>query len=382
MLRRFSGPARRPAFWIGLTAAITAAEIVALTSIVFAAEPVPGYRALFRLVGGVFAVCGVIGWRRRPDSYTGPLMVATGFGLLVEPLFAQFESTTIGLFGDLLEDAWAIPAIALLLSFLSGGRVEGGVARLLVGALVLQLVVEVVRHLFLEREGNFLLVYADAGAADALGAVFVLLTVFACLGTAALIAVQYKRASRPHRRAMLPSVAGISCLIFFAVANSASSEPLAWLAVSSLLVIPAAFLAGLLRSRLARGGVADLFGEIRTMRGAELQQRLAKAAGDPSLVVAYRDSETYADADGTPVAVPPEPGRAFAPLDGGALVYDAALDEDPGWSRSSPRPRRSRSNATSSTPSRARRGSGSSRRATPSGAGWSATCTTARSSGS
>ena len=58
--------ARRPAFWIGLTAAITAAEIVALTSIVFAAEPVPGYRALFRLVGGVFAVCGVIGWRLRP----------------------------------------------------------------------------------------------------------------------------------------------------------------------------------------------------------------------------------------------------------------------------------------------------------------------------
>ena len=35
-----------------------AAEIVALASIVFAAEPVPGYRALFRLVGGVFAVCG------------------------------------------------------------------------------------------------------------------------------------------------------------------------------------------------------------------------------------------------------------------------------------------------------------------------------------
>jgi signal transduction histidine kinase len=332
VLRRFSGPARRPAFWIGLTAAITAAEIVALTSIVFAAEPVPGYRALFRLIGGVFAVCGVIGWRRRPDSYTGPLMVATGFGLLVEPLFAQFESPTIGLFGDLLEDAWSIPAIALLLSFLSGGRIQGGPARLLVTAAILQQVAELLRHLFLEREGNFLLLYAHAGTADAFGAAFILLVVFACLGTAVLIGIQYKRASRPHRRAMLPSVAGISCLILFAVANSANSKPLAWLAVSSLLVIPAAFLTGLLRSRLARGGVADLFGEIRTMRGAQLQQRLAAAAGDPSLVVAYRQADglSYADAGGVAVAFPPGPDRGFAPLDGAVLVYDVALEEDPG----------------------------------------------------
>jgi signal transduction histidine kinase len=330
VLRRFSGPARRPAFWVVLTAAIAAVEIVVLTSILTAAEPVPGYRAIFRLVGGVFAACGVIGWRRRPDSHTGPLMVATGFGLLVEPVFVQFESPTIALFGDLLEDAWGIPAIALLLSFLSAGRLEGHPARLLVAATILQQVAELARHLFLEREGNFLLLYADPGVADAFGAIFILLSVFASLGTAVLIGVQYTRASRPHRRAMLPSVAGISCLILFAVANSASSEPLAWLAASSLLVVPAAFLAGLLRSRLARGGVADLFGEIRTMRGAQLQWRLAKAAGDQSLVVAYRHADEYADADGASVAVPPPAGRSFAPFDGGALVYDAALDEDPG----------------------------------------------------
>ena len=272
----------------------------------------------------------MIGWRRRPDSHTGPLMVATGFGLLVEPVFAQFDSPTIWLFGDLLEDAWGIAAIALLLSFLSGGRLEGSPARLLVAATILQQAAELARHLFLEREGNFLLVYADAGVAGAFGAIFILLSVFACLGTAVLIGVRYARASPPHRRAMLPSVAGISCLILFAVANSASSEPLAWLAVSSLLVIPAAFLAGLLRSRLARGGVADLFGEIRTMRGAQLQERLAKAAGDQSLVVAYRHADAYADAGGVPVSIPPAAGRAYTPFDGGALVYDAALDEDPG----------------------------------------------------
>ena len=58
VLRRFAGPARRPAFWIALSAATVAAELVALASIVFAAEPVPGYRIVFRLIGGVFAACG------------------------------------------------------------------------------------------------------------------------------------------------------------------------------------------------------------------------------------------------------------------------------------------------------------------------------------
>src|SRR4051812_21294627 len=134
VLRRFSGPTRRPAFWIASWSIAAAAELLALASIVFADEPVPGYRGFFRLVGGVFVACGLIGWRRRPDSHSGPLMVAMGFGLLVEPVFALFESPTLRLFGDLLEDAWGIAAIALLLSFLNGGRIQGTAERVLIGA--------------------------------------------------------------------------------------------------------------------------------------------------------------------------------------------------------------------------------------------------------
>src|SRR5262245_19162325 len=175
VLRRFARPLRRPAFWAALWAAAVAAELVALGSIVFADEPVPGYRALFRLSGGAFVACGLIGWRRRPDSHTGPLMVATGFGLLVEPVFATFDSPTVRFFGDLFEDSWGIAVIALLLSFLNGGRLDGRAERLLVGAMVLQTAAELLRHLFLEREGNLLLVHPHAGAADAFSAVFLLL---------------------------------------------------------------------------------------------------------------------------------------------------------------------------------------------------------------
>ncbi len=61
-----------------------------------------------------------------------------------------------------------------------------------------------------------------------------------------------------------------------------------WLAICSLVSVPAAFLFGLLRSRLARGGLADLFRDLKTTRGVDLQDALAKTLGDPSLVVAYR----------------------------------------------------------------------------------------------
>jgi signal transduction histidine kinase len=94
---------------------------------------------------------------------------------------------------------------------------------------------------------------------------------------------------------------------------------------------------GVLRSRLARAGLAELFRDLRTMRGPALQDALARTLGDPELVVAYRAPapDAYTDAHGNPVTLPAAGGdRAVALLerDGremAALVYDAALDEDP-----------------------------------------------------
>jgi signal transduction histidine kinase len=93
-----------------------------------------------------------------------------------------------------------------------------------------------------------------------------------------------------------------------------------------LVTVPLAFLAGLLRSRLARSGLADLFRNLRNLDRDALQATLARALGDPSLVVAY------AGADGTlpvptgdrSVAAVERDGRRFA-----ALVYDPSLDDDP-----------------------------------------------------
>ena len=214
--------------------------------------------------------------------------------------------------------------IALLLTYTSAGRLATTADRVLVGAFGAQLVLEFVRHLVLERDGNFLLVRADAQVADAIVGIAGLLSALGCLGTAAVIAIRFKRASPPHRRAMAPSVAGIVALLVFAAAQTPDTPPpLQWLAVCSLLLVPAAFLAGLLRSRLARGGVADLFGEIRTLRGTAAAGAAGAGGGRPEPRGRLRTATVP-----TPTPAGRSPGldaRSRA-----ALIYDAALDEDPG----------------------------------------------------
>jgi hypothetical protein len=61
---------------------------------------------------------------------------------------------------------------------------------------------------------------------------------------------------------------------------------LLWLELASMITVPAAFLFGLLRSRLALHGLASLLLELRDMRGEALQRALARALGDQSLRIA------------------------------------------------------------------------------------------------
>jgi signal transduction histidine kinase len=168
-----------------------------------------------------------------------------------------------------------------------------------------------------------------------------------CLATAAAVGARYRGASRPRRRAMLPAVAGAVCLLLFAALlaidlvhagsrAAAVSRVLLWLAACSIVTVPLAFLLGLLRSRLARGGLTDLFRGLRSVQPHELQAPLAAALGDPTLTVAYPQPDgSHADAAGRPVALPgPDADRSVAPVlrDGvqvAALVYDRALDDDP-----------------------------------------------------
>ena len=82
-------------------------------------------------------------------------------------------------------------------------------------------------------------------------------------------------------------MAGAACLLLFALMlvvqliGGEKPQVILWIATCSLITVPVAFLAGLLRSRLARAGVADLFRDLRSIGPVELQTALARVLGDP-----------------------------------------------------------------------------------------------------
>ena len=197
VLRRLEGPTHGPTFWFALWAMTVTAVVVTVVLPVIEGGPQMKERAVVGAIAGTFAGCGLIAWRRRPDSRSGLWMVAVGFGLFVGPLLAGFESPVIQEFNDLLDDFWTIAIIALLLTFTSGGRLESTADRVLVGAMVLQVTVQIARELFLAHDGNFLLVHPNRGVADALEAASGLIIVFACVGTAVVIGAA--SSARRHR---------------------------------------------------------------------------------------------------------------------------------------------------------------------------------------
>ena len=336
----------RTALWIALWAAAVAAEFLALRPVVLEAESsVEGLDVVFTLVGGSFAAFGLVAWRSRPDSRSGLLMTATGFAFFIPLLVGQVDGRVASTAWILLVDSWIFFFVALLLSLLTGGRLQSTFDRALVASYAIPLVVlQVTWLLFAELDGtNLLVAFPDAGVADVVDSVQRALLAACCAVTVIVMAARWWRASPPRRRALLPSLAGAFALLCFCallvvdLVTGTRSQPLLWLAACSLVTVPAAFLAGLLRSRLARGGLATLIPALGAMRGADLQAALARALGDPGLVVAYwlPEYEAHADADGRPVALP-EPGgdQAVAPVDRGgrriaAVIYDASLDDDP-----------------------------------------------------
>ncbi len=343
-LPRWSAPTHRPWFWAAMWALVAAASVVALLPVLLdRGPPAPGFSVIHDLSGVSFAACGLVAWRRRPDSAIGRLLTLAGLAVLVSPILDQVDSPVAFTLTLLVGELWIVVFTALILSFVTGGRLTSTVdvvlvAAFVVGLLVLQLAV----LLFFEHDDNLLLVAPDAEVARALDQVRMGVLVVASIAVVVVVAGRWRSASWPRRRALLPSLAGSLCGALYAawltsLLVGSPYTPLVWLLNTALLTVPAALLWGLLRSRLARGGLADLFRELGTLRGVRLEAGLARALGDPGLVLAYRvpGERAYLDGSGRPVDVPP-PGadRAAAPVrrDGrelAMLVYDASLDDDP-----------------------------------------------------
>src|SRR5215210_46066 len=343
-LARLTAPTHRAWFWPALWISVAAAGFVAQIPALFGdGPPVPANEVLHNLSGVSFAACGLVAWRRRPDSAIGRMLTLAGFGVLLSAILRQVDSPLAFTLDLLVGELWIALYAALILSFVTGGRLTTRVDLLIVetfvfGLLVMQFAVQ----LFLPDERNLLLVWPHAAVADALTKAQYAVLAIASLGIVVVTAHRWRVASRPRRRALLPSLGGsLSGALYSANLTTlivgSPSVALMTALNAALLTVPAALLWGLLRSRLARGGLADLFRELGTLRGVRLEEGLARVLGDPGLVLAYRvpGERAYIDGRGQEVELPAPGGEGVtAPVerDGrelAILVYDASLDDDP-----------------------------------------------------
>ena len=345
LVRRFSPVVMKAnrAFWVALWVAAAAGTAGSLALFVVQRNlPVDPVQFVLRLVGASFAACGLVAWRRRPDNRSGLLMTLAGFAVFLAPVLGLLDHPVARTLALWLSDLWLLFFVPLVLTLLAGGRLRTWADRLITGAVLVLVAVLAPLHLVFTPnplEAGLFLLTPDAGVAAAIDVLRRITFIAIPVATAVVLAVRWRRASAPGRRALLPGIAGVLCLLVFAallvqtLATGETSRPLLWLGACSLVTVPLAFLAGLLRSRLARG-VADLFRGLSTMRPAQLQRALAEALGDPGFRIAYPAPGGYVDGDGLAVTVPPEADRSvtYVEQDGervAALVYDPLLDDDP-----------------------------------------------------
>ena len=319
------------------------------------------------LVGWSTAIAGLGAWWRRPDRYAGPLLVAAAWAWFIG---AASWATDGGAF-----QGYYVLLIAVLLLTYPSGRIASPAARLLVVVMLAVLAASTVGRLVFDAgpagyDPNCLLpdplcapipdafvsaTYAPGSPSltaldqyNTLDLGFQLALFTGAALALAGVASRWVRATGPNRRVLAPSLAmGIALTAAVGVAvlrrqpgfDTAIPDALGASLVVALAAMPHAFTWDLVRGRLARTKVADLvvsLGASPTREG--MRAALSRALGDHSVSVLVwsPDATAYLDEAGRPTELPDhDPARSVTLLERqgqplGAIVYDAALREDPG----------------------------------------------------
>jgi signal transduction histidine kinase len=258
----------------------------------------PGLAVADATVGLTFVLLGVVAWRQRPSSWSGLLMAATGFAWFV----GSFASGALFLHRG--------PLVHLLVGY-PRGRLRSRLERVVVGAAYVDAVV-------------YPLARQDIA------------TIALSLAVVAAVLLGYLGAGGPERRARAAAlVATAAVALVLALGATDAAELRVYQAV--LVLVAVELFADLLWGRWTQAAITALvvdFGEPE--QAGTLRDKLARAVGDPSLLVAYRlpDADGYVDEAGRPVALPAVASRTVTHLHQGgrqigALVHDPAVLDDP-----------------------------------------------------
>ncbi|MDQ6879276.1 MAG: histidine kinase [Candidatus Dormibacteraeota bacterium] len=307
-------------------------------------------------VGVSFIGTGIIAWFRRPDNRIGRLLLATGFAwLLGHVALAYVKSPATYTLRWLLSSVYLAILVQILFAFPSG-RLSSRRMRFLclaaygdaiLGSLATLMFLDT-RTRALDPNLNLLLLFPDRGLFNLADFLVVSLTIGLTFSILTVFVLRWGRATGPARRIIAPvgwslALAGLAFIADTVVSRMPalpSWEPVvsAVTLTGAVMLVPIAFLVGLLRSQLARSAVGDLVIELgETTKPSRLREALAHALGDPSLKIAYwlPERQAYVDEAGRPLDLPQtgssqvvttlqQEGEPVA-----ALIHDAALAEEP-----------------------------------------------------
>ena len=283
-----------------------------------------------------YVLCGLIAWRRRPESRFGPLMVLTGFA----PTVARLEEASAGPVQAIGDGLSLLPPVMLLHLFLAypSGRLERRFDRFIVVSGYAVVFGIGLARLLLEGAG------LDGGSNGVVNAQRAAIVVLAFGALGALIS-RRRSSARPFRssRELLVvcfalALVGLGVGIVMTAVDAPGTYLARWVAFGLVGTAPVLLLFGHLRAGLARSAVGDLFVELRSdPEPSELKDALARALRDPSLTLVYWLPEygTYADLNGQAFALPrPGEARAVTLIDRNgehvaALLHDPSVEDEP-----------------------------------------------------
>jgi PAS domain S-box-containing protein len=307
--------------------------------------------ALSLVLAWSFAAAGIIALQLRPDNGTGKLLLAVCFSWLVAQLAASNDPVVFTI-GDATSALVLAVLVHLVLAY-PAGRLTTRIDRIVVGSgYVLAASANALTMLFdpsldcPKCPSNVLLVHRDESIANALDTAASLIAGVLIATVVVRLVRRYRAATPVARRQMRPiGLAGGVVLVLLVVGfvsdpfSSRVATVFVTAALLSLIAVPFFFVAGLVRGRLARGGVAQLLLDVReTANPAETEAALRRALNDPgvSLGTWVADRQGYVDRDGRPFAMPEDDvGRiatTVADEDGAplaAIVHDRALVDEP-----------------------------------------------------
>jgi len=299
-------------------------------------------------VGVLFVVAGILGWARRPDSAIGRLLTVAGLAWLAGRVLVGAGRNSVVFTVGLVLVLLPIAFLAHLAVAFPSGRVVNRFERFIVVSSYVVIVASV-GSIDLSQCGecprNLVAIDGGNGFGRLLQDAVMVCTLVVVAAFSAVLVVHWRHGTGAARRVLAPV---LPTALLYALVSAAEllgelgapvgrGREWVWMERVSLAAVPVAFLAGLLRSRLARSGVGELVVELGDRApGGPLRSAVVRALGDPTVDIAYWSAATggYLDSDGCPTRLPVDDStRAVTVIERageriGALVHDGALHDE------------------------------------------------------